>query len=45
VRNAASAIVDRTTLADLVERDRRVLAARREEAARRGSPAAKGPKR
>jgi Rrf2 family protein len=28
VRNAASAIVDRTTLADLVERDRRVLAAR-----------------
>jgi Rrf2 family protein len=28
VRNAASAIVDRTSLADLVERDRRVLAAR-----------------
>ena len=29
VRNAASAIVDRTSLADLVERNRRVLAARR----------------
>ena len=28
VRNAASAIVDRTSLADLVERNRRVLAAR-----------------
>jgi Rrf2 family protein len=28
LRNAASAIVDRTTLADLLERDRRVLAAR-----------------
>ena len=28
VRNAASGIVDRTTLADLVERNRRVLAAR-----------------
>src|SRR5512145_2077476 len=28
VRNAASAIVDRTSLADLVERDRRVLASR-----------------
>jgi len=28
VRNAASAIMDRTSLADLVERDRRVLAAR-----------------
>jgi Rrf2 family protein len=28
VRNSASAIVDRTSLADLVERDRRVLAAR-----------------
>lgn len=28
VRNAASAIVDRTSLADLVERDRRVLAMR-----------------
>jgi len=28
VRNAASAILDHTTLADLVERDRRVLAAR-----------------
>lgn len=30
VRNAASAIVDRTSLADLVERDRRVLAGRGE---------------
>src|SRR5512139_2806454 len=28
IRNAASAIADRTSLADLVERDRRVLAAR-----------------
>jgi Rrf2 family protein len=28
VRNAAAAIVDRTSLADLLERDRRVLAAR-----------------
>jgi DNA-binding IscR family transcriptional regulator len=28
VRNAASAIVDRTSLADLVERNRRVLAER-----------------
>jgi Rrf2 family protein len=28
VRNAASAIVDRTSLADLVERNRRILAAR-----------------
>jgi Rrf2 family protein len=35
VRNAASAIVDRTSLADLVERNRRVLAER----------AAAGPKR
>jgi Rrf2 family protein len=31
VRNAASAIVDRTSLADLVERDRRVLARRDDE--------------
>jgi Rrf2 family protein len=30
VRNAASAIMDRTSLADLVERNRRVLAARSE---------------
>ena len=35
VRNAASAIVDRTSLADLVERNRRVLAER----------AAAGPRR
>jgi Rrf2 family protein len=35
VRNAASAIVDRTSLADLVERDRRVLAGRVTEAKRR----------
>jgi DNA-binding IscR family transcriptional regulator len=35
VRNAAAAIVDRTSLADLVERNRRILAAR----------AAGGPKR
>lgn len=34
VRNAASAIVDRTTLADLVERNRRVLAGRVREARR-----------
>jgi Rrf2 family protein len=34
VRNAASAIVDRTSLADLVERDRRVLAARAAESKR-----------
>jgi Rrf2 family protein len=34
VRNAASAIVDRTSLADLVERDRRVLAGRAREARR-----------
>ena len=34
VRNAAAAIVDRTSLADLLERDRRVLAGR---AARRAS--------
>jgi Rrf2 family protein len=34
VRNAASAIVDRTSLADLVERDRRVLAGRGETAGR-----------
>ena len=35
VRNAASAIVDRTSLADLVERDRRVLAARARAESRR----------
>ena len=35
VRNAASAIVDRTSLADLVERNRRVLAARADEEAKR----------
>ena len=34
VRNAASAIVDRTSLADLVERNRRVLAARASTGAR-----------
>jgi Rrf2 family protein len=34
VRNAASAIVDRTSLADLVERDRRVLAGRATESKR-----------
>jgi Rrf2 family protein len=34
VRNAASAIVDRTSLADLVERDRRVLAGRASESKR-----------
>jgi Rrf2 family transcriptional regulator, cysteine metabolism repressor len=34
VRNAASAIVDRTSLADLVERDRRVLAGRAAESKR-----------
>lgn len=28
VRNAASAILDHTTLADLLERDRRILVAR-----------------
>lgn len=32
VRNAASAILDNTTLADLLERDRRILVARRGEA-------------
>ena len=35
VRNAASAIVDRTSLADLVERDCRVLAARAAAESRR----------
>jgi Rrf2 family protein len=35
VRNSASAIVDRTSLADLVERDRRVLAARAPAESRR----------
>lgn len=35
VRNAASAIVDRTSLADLVERNRRVLAGRGETTGRR----------
>ena len=35
VRNAASAIVDRTTLADLLERNSRVIAARRRPAAGR----------
>ena len=35
VRNAASAIVDRTSLADLVERDRRLLAARAPAESRR----------
>jgi len=34
VRNAASAIVDHTSLADLVERDRRVLAGRATESKR-----------
>ena len=34
VRNAASAIMDRTSLADLVERNRRVLAGRAREARR-----------
>ena len=34
VRNSASAIVDRTSLADLVERDRRVLAGRATESKR-----------
>lgn len=33
VRNAAAAIIDNTTLADLLERDRRILSARREEKA------------
>ncbi len=32
VRNAAAAILDNTTLADLLERDRRILVARHEEA-------------
>jgi DNA-binding IscR family transcriptional regulator len=32
VRNAAAAILDNTTLADLLERDRRILVARREGA-------------
>jgi Rrf2 family cysteine metabolism transcriptional repressor len=32
VRNAASAILDHTTLSDLLERDRRILAARRKKA-------------
>jgi len=35
IRNAASAIADRTSLADLVERDRRVLAARARAESRR----------
>ena len=30
VRNAAAAILDHTTLADLLDRERRILAARRE---------------
>ncbi len=34
IRNAASMIVDRTSLADLVDRDRRVLAERRAKGAR-----------
>jgi len=38
VRNAASAIVDRTTLADLLERNRRLLAGRERPAQRRGRP-------
>lgn len=33
VRNAAAAILDHTTLADLVERDRRILVARGRETA------------
>ncbi len=32
VRNAAAAILDNTTLADLLERDRRILVARDEDA-------------
>ncbi len=38
VRNAASRIVDQTTLADLAERNRRMLAARRRRDARRSRP-------
>jgi Rrf2 family protein len=34
VRNAASAILDHTTLSDLLERDRRILAARRRKRSR-----------
>lgn len=32
VRNAAAAILDNTTLADLLERDRKILVARHDEA-------------
>jgi len=38
VRNAAAAILDNTTLADLLERDRRILVARQEEGDARPEP-------
>lgn len=43
VRNAAAALLDNTTLADVLERDRRILAARRRAAPRPGKPARRRP--